>query len=276
MYLDYSTYFAWLDSLGISSWRVLILLLLAPLFQITIRYTAPTLLKIGFVGARGEAQASQKRIKTLASVISKTSFVIIVVTIFLTVLSSLGVDFKSLMTGAGIISLALGFGAQSLVKDVIAGLFILLENQYNAGDWVQIDSFEGRVTDFNLRRTILETSKGSRHIIPNGRIGIVTNTTNRFSAVILDIPVKMNNKFEDHLALIGKVGQELKDDPEYRKHIVEIPHVAGVETVNESTAIVKVWGKTKPGRQVIIKRELAKRIAREFSLGCDPDDKESK
>lgn len=247
--------------------RILVLILVAPLVQILIRWTSPFFVKIALAGIPGRSStgAAGKRVKTLAGVIEKTSFVIITISVFLSILSALNIDIKPFLTGAGIISLAFGFGAQSLIKDVIAGLFILLENQYNKGDWVQIDSFEGRVADINLRRTILETSKGSRHIIPNGRIGIVTNTTNNFSAVVLDIPIKMNSDFARKLADIGEIGREMGEDPSYKKRIVEIPHVAGVETVNEATALVKVWGKTRPGAQILVKRELAKRIAEKFS-----------
>jgi len=270
MYFDYSVFALWLTSIQDSGLKIITLLALAPLVQIIIRNVTPALLRIGYVGSRGaDSQIHQRRVKTIAAVINKTSFVVIVVSVILTILSTIGIDFKALITGAGILGLAFGFGAQSLVKDVIAGLFILIENQYNSGDWVQIDSFEGRVTDFNLRRTILETSKGSRHIIPNGRIGIVTNATNRFSVVVLDIPIKLNGRFDKRLVMIEKIGLGLKEDPEFRKHIVETPHVVGVETVNESTAIVKVWGKTKPGRHVMVKRELARRIASEFSFEAE-------
>ncbi|MFH1367230.1 MAG: mechanosensitive ion channel family protein [Patescibacteria group bacterium] len=251
-----------------SEWKLIAAIIAAPILQLLIRFLSPLFLRvflIGFSGGKKDSVKNEKRIKTVSSVISATSLVFIFASVIVVFLSQIGINMTPIITGAGILSLAVGFGAQSLIKDIIAGLFIILENQFNQGDWVKIDSFEGRVVEITLRRTVLQTPKGARHIIPNGQIKIVTNSTNQYSAVSLNIPAKVDDNFNKVNKIINQIGEKLAKDPEFKKHIIETPEAIGVNEISGNAAIIKVWGKTKPGKQLLVKRELAERIVREFS-----------
>lgn len=251
-----------------SDLKILVVILLAPLLQLFIKLLVPVLMRffiLGLAGFKKGDKNTEKRVKTLAGVIEATTLVLIAVGVVFFVFSELNINMAPVITGAGILGLAVGFGAQSMVKDVIAGIFIVLENQYNKGDWIKVGNFEGKVVEVNLRRTVLQTTKGARHIIPNGKIEIVTNNTNQFSIVSLDIPAKIGIEFDKVNKLIDKVGQELMRDPKFKEDIIEAPETVGVNEINEYAAVIRVWGKVKSGKQIKIKRELAGRIVKEFA-----------
>jgi small conductance mechanosensitive channel len=260
------------DSAWHSGWRVLIVILLAPLAQIAVQLLAPAFVKIASVFWRRslptntiKRESLEKRNKTLAGVIEATSLVFITTGSLLFIFGELGFNAVPVLASAGIISLAVGFGAQSLVKDVISGIFIVLESQFNEGDWIKVGDFKGRVVGLNLRRTVLRNVSGARHIIPNGEIKIVTNFTSRASVVTLNIPVKVDTNFGKINKIIDKVGKDLKDDPDFSADFLEAAHSLGVEEINETSAVVKVRGKVIFGKKLKVKRELAQRIARAFS-----------
>jgi len=242
-------------------------IILAPLLQLFIKLITPFLIKILFTnfGFKKNDEASKKRVKTLAGVIEATTFVFILVGVILFIFSELGLEVAPLIAGAGILSLAVGFGAQSLVKDVISGIFIILENQFNKGDWVKIGKYEGKVIKMNLRRTVLQTFKGSRHIIPNSQVAVVTNNTNQYSAISLVIPLKVGSDFKKANRLIDEACKELSQIPDFEKALLETPQAVGVDEINEFAAMVRIWGKAKPGKHIKIRRELASKIAEKFS-----------
>lgn len=255
-----------------SNFKFVLVVALAPILQLIIKLVTPFLVKIflagsgiaGFGTKRGD-KAAKKRIKTLAGVAEATTFVLIIIGVILFIFTEVGLDITPIIAGAGVLSLAVGFGAQSLVKDIISGIFIILENQFNKGDWVQIGKYGGRVVEVNLRRTILQTISGARHIIPNSKVVIVTNNTNQYSAISLIIPTKINADFKKVNRLINEVCRELAQDSEFEKNIIEAPETIGVDEINEYAALIRVWGKVKPGKHIKAKRELAKRIAEKFA-----------
>lgn len=251
-----------------SELQIALVLVLAPLIQILIKTLAPLLIRIMFFRVNHTKERGvlvNKRVKTLAGVIEATSLVLISGGVIIFIFQKININLTPLIAGAGILSLAVGFGAQSLVKDIIAGIFIILENQYNKGDWIKIDNYQGKVVDLNLRRTVLQTAKGSHHLIPNGQIKIVTNNSNKFVALSLNIPAKVDKNFNKVNKIINRVGRELATEENFKSAIIEIPEAVGVDKISATAATIKIWGKVKPGKQVKIRRELAERIIREFA-----------
>jgi small conductance mechanosensitive channel len=249
--------------------RIILVILFGFSIHLVIKLIIPFLIQLllsSIMNLNENKRAAQKRVKTLAKVGEATSILILIIYLILFLFGEFGIDIGPLLVGAGVLSLTVAFGAQSLVKDILAGVFIILENQFNIGDWVQIDAFEGKVIDINFRRTILETPKGAKHIIPNGSITIVTNSTNnQFNVVNLNIPAKVDSNFNKINKIIDQVGKKLAKDKDFAENIIEAPKATGVNEINEYAAVIRVWGKAKPGTQVQIKRELAERIVKEFS-----------
>ncbi|MBD3238771.1 MAG: mechanosensitive ion channel [Candidatus Moranbacteria bacterium] len=247
--------------------ELIIAIIIAPFIQLLVKYSAPLLIKLalsGVVNFKKKDANAEKRIKTLSGVIEATSLLIILLYILLSFLSFMQIDIRPFIAGAGVLSFAVAFGSQSLIKDILSGIFIIVENQFNQGDWIKVDKYEGKVIEINLRRTVLQTIKGARHIIPNGEIAIVTNNTNTYSVVSLDIPTKVTD-IDKVYSIIEKLTKKLKKDPEFKDNIIEVPEAKGISDINEFAAIIKIWGKVKTGKHIAIKRELAKRIAFEFN-----------
>ncbi len=169
-----------------------------------------------YVSLRGKGRHSklwfENRSKTLSAIIASTLGIIILVFALFMILSELGVDIAPLLAGAGVIGIAVGFGAQSLIKDLLGGIFVLLEDQYNKGDVVQIAGISGLVEEVNLRRTILRDLEGIVHSIPNGQITTASNYTRDWARAKLDIPVGYGEDMDHVFAVINRVGKELAED----------------------------------------------------------------
>jgi small conductance mechanosensitive channel len=160
---------------------------------------------------------------------------------------------------AGGISLAVGFGAQSLIKDFLSGFFILLENQYVIGDRVEINGREGTVEDINLRTTIVREFNGDLFIIPNGEIRVVRNQTRNWSRVVMDIPVGYEADVDSVAELLQKAAAGMRQDENWRDKITEDAIFAGVQELAESAVIVRMLLKTLPGEQWGVAREYRRR-----------------
>jgi small conductance mechanosensitive channel len=169
-----------------------------------------------------------------------------------------------MIAGVGVVGIAIGFGAQSLVKDIIAGLFILLENQYRRGDVVKIADTSGLVEDINLRRTLLRDLDGIVHSVPNGEIRVASNLTKGYSRVNLNISVGYNEDLDRAIAVINRVGKELAEDPAWSAQILKPPQVLRVDNLGDSGIDIKVTGDTKPIQQWAIMGELRLRIKKAF------------
>ncbi|MBD3300675.1 MAG: mechanosensitive ion channel [Candidatus Moranbacteria bacterium] len=232
-----------------------------------IKSITPFFLRLSVLSFKDSKENShvRKRINTLSVLIDTTSWIIILIYFIFFVLQELSIDVEPVLLGAGILTFPLAFGSQSLVKDVIAGIFIILENQYNLGDWIKVDKYEGKVVDISFRRTILQSAGGARHIIPNGQIAVVTNNTNSFSILNLDIPVKVNQDFNKAHKIIDKEIQKIAKDKNFKELFIETPQNKGVNEIQNNAAIVRIWAKVKTGGKIKIKRELSDRIINEFS-----------
>ncbi|GAG53152.1 unnamed protein product, partial [marine sediment metagenome] len=181
----------------------------------------------------------EKRVDTLSDVIYRTIAVAAVIIGLLTILPELGINISALLAGAGLVGLAVGFGAQSLVRDVIAGLFVLVENQYGKGDVVNVAGVGGLVEDVNLRRTLLRDLDGAVHSIPNGEIRTSSNLTRQWSRVNMNVSVAYGEDLERVMAVIDRVGEELAQDPEFAPLIIGAPRALRVDGFGDSGIEIK-------------------------------------
>lgn len=212
---------------------------------------------------RGAMQAQQMR--TLVGVIRSTGVFLIVFFAGMSVLKDgFNFDIAPLLASAGIIGLAIGFGAQTLVKDVINGFFILVENQFQVGDAVRVAGVADKVEEVTMRRTILRDADGTVHIVPNGAIQIVSNTTRDWSQVTLHVAVDYGENSDRVVELLQEVAQEFYNDSSFKPDVVAEPQVPGIERVRGREVDYLMLVKVRPGQQYAVARELRRRIKASF------------
>ncbi|MDZ7744557.1 MAG: mechanosensitive ion channel family protein [Candidatus Saccharibacteria bacterium] len=209
--------------------------------------------------------AEKQREDTLITIVDALIRAMVWVVATMLLLSMFGVDIAPLIAGAGIAGVALGFGAQSMVKDFLAGFFIIIENQYRVGDVVQINQgVAGVVEHLTLRQTVLRDLDGMVHNVPNGNIEVATNMTMEFANVNLDVGVDYSSDIDKVEKIINAVGKDIAGDEAWKSKIVEPPEMLRVEDFADSAIIVKIVGKTAPMQQWAVTGELRKRLKREF------------
>ena len=201
-----------------------------------------------------------QQVRTLAAVINSVGVFVVVFVSALMILGTLGLNLGPLLASAGIVGLAIGFGAQTLVKDVINGFFILLENQYDVGDTVRIAGVKGTVENMSLRHTTLRDEDGTIHIVPNSAILIVSNTTRDWSQLTLKVVVAYSEPSDRIVALLKQLGEEIRHDPAYADDIVSEIQVPGIDRIGNDEAEYLMLIKTRPSKQYGVSRELRRRI----------------
>jgi small conductance mechanosensitive channel len=206
----------------------------------------------------------KKRSETLSGVLVASLQTVVIAVVTFMMLSEIGLNIAPMIAGVGVVGIAIGFGAQSLVKDIIAGLFILLENQYRRGDVVKIADASGLVEDINLRRTILRDTDGVVHSVPNGEIRVASNLTKGWSRVNLNIGVGYGTDLDRAIAVINRVGKELAEDPAWSAQILKPPQVLRVDNLGDSAIDIKILGDTKPMQQWAVTGELRLRLKKAF------------
>jgi small-conductance mechanosensitive channel len=206
----------------------------------------------------------EKRANTLVSIFKGIVRVFIVIVVIMIVLSEVGVDIVPLLAGFGIAGVALGFGAQYLIRDLIAGIFIILENQYRVGDVVRVADIGGLVEDVTLRKTVLRDLDGIVHHVPNGEIKAASNFTRHFSRVNLNVSVAYGTDLDYAISVINRVGQELAKDEKWRKVIKTPPQVLRVDNLGDSGIDIKILGDVKPIEQWAVMGELRLRLKKAF------------
>ena len=204
----------------------------------------------------------EQRAETLRHIIWSVSRGILLVIIVLTVSSELGFDIAPILASAGIVGLAVGFGAQSLVKDVISGFFILFEDQYGVGDGVKIGDMSGVVERMTLRATVLRNLEGQVHVIPNGNIHSVTVMTKGWARAVVDVTVPHNENLGKVFEVLQRIGTRLAQD--WPDRVLEQPTILGVEKMDESGVTIRSIVKTPPFKQADVSREWRRRIKEEF------------
>ncbi len=206
----------------------------------------------------------KQRIDTLGGIMNNVAATIIVSLAVLTGLNYLNVPITSLLTFGGIAGLAFSFGAQSLVKDMISGAFILAEGQYGIGDVIKLGDTSGLVEKVTLRTTVLRDEYGTVHTIPNGQITKVSNLTKSWSRAIVDVAVDYKEDVDRVVALLRDVGAELAADKGWGQLLLGEPEVPGVEKLGDSSMVFRVMVKTLPLKQWDVARELRRRIKQRF------------
>jgi small conductance mechanosensitive channel len=201
-----------------------------------------------------------RQLRTLSSVIYSVGVFVIMFLAALQILPLLGINMGPLLASAGIAGLAIGFGAQTLVRDFINGFFILVENQYDIGDTIKLATVQGTVEDMTLRRTVLRDDNGSVHTVPNGEIRVVTNLTRDWTQLPMHISVAYGADSDEVIKLLKEVGEEVANDPHFAEMIVAKPEVPGIERVSGSEVDYLLLVKTRPGSQDAVSRELRRRI----------------
>lgn len=215
-----------------------------------------------FIDKRSEEL--RQRADTLRSVVMSLITITILTVTTLEILSQLGVQIGPILAAAGIVGIAVGFGAQHLIKDLINGFFILLENQVRVGDSVEIAGKSGLVERINLRVIVLRDFGGNVHFVPNGEIGVVTNRTKGFSRYVFDIGVAYREDVDQVMEVIRQVDEELRKDEVYQKDILEPIEILGLDQFANSAVIIKARYKTKPRRQWAVGREFNRRLKKRF------------
>lgn len=201
-----------------------------------------------------------QQVRTVASVITSVGVFVILFGAILQALPLFNLDLRPLLASAGIAGLAIGFGAQTLVKDFINGFFILLENQYDIGDSVRIAGVKGVVEAMSLRHTTLRDDDGTVHTVPNSQITIVSNTTRDWSQLALKVVVAYSEPSERIVKLLQEVGEEVRHDPNFADDIVGEIQVPGIDRVGNGEAEYLMLVKTRPNKQYAVSRELRRRI----------------
>lgn len=205
-------------------------------------------------------EAEKKREDTLISIFHQVFVVVLWVVVGLMVLSEIGVNTTPLVAGAGIIGLAFGFGGQYLIKDLITGFFIVMENQYRVGDVVCFGDTCGLVEGINIRTTILRDLDGTVHHVPNGEIKTTANLSKYYARVNLNIGVSYTSDLEKVIKVVNKVGEDLAKDSDWRDMIIKPPQFLRVDDFADSAIIIKILGETKPIKQWDVTGELRKRL----------------
>lgn len=207
-------------------------------------------------------KARVKRIQTITKIIKATVNILISILALVLVLSELGVNITPFIAGAGIIGLAISFGSQSLVKDIINGIFILIENQFGIGDVVNINGIGGVVEDMTLRVTILRDLSGKAYVIPNGQITTVIVLTKGWSRMNLNIGIAYKEDIDTASTIMMDVAYSMKQ--EFPDKIIDEPELLGVDALNDSSVDIKIIMKTAPGDQWSVEREYRRRIKYAF------------
>lgn len=204
--------------------------------------------------------AEEKRENTLIQIFNTTANICVMIVSGLMVLQEFGIEIAPILAAAGIVGLAFGFGGQYLIRDIISGLFIILENQYRVGDTVSFDNASGAVQEISLRKTTLRDLDGVVHHIPHGEIKKVSNLSKDFSRVNLDVGVSYNSNLEHVISVINTVGTEMANDSIWKNSITLAPQFLRVNQFADSAIMLKILGETLPSKQWEVAGELRKRI----------------
>jgi small conductance mechanosensitive channel len=205
-------------------------------------------------------EGRRKQLLTLADALRWIVDVLIVGSAALMLLSTAGVDVTPLLASVGVAGLALSLGAQTLIKDIIGGLFILGENQYAVGDTIKVGEICGSVERITLRSTHVRDLEGALHIVPNGEVRVVSNLTREWSRALVDVGVAYEETLDHTLHVFETLAADFAQDPEFVPHLMEPPQVIGPINLGDSAVTVRLMVKTQPGKQWEVSRALQRRI----------------
>jgi len=255
----------WLATDGL---RIVLILFMSWVATRVTRRVIPRAMSSIMLGQASTADHDEvlKRSQTLSSVFVGVTVALIYVSAMFMVLTELSVPIGPVLGGFGIAGIAVGFGAQYLVRDLIAGVFILAENQYRTGDVVTVAGMSGLVESINLRRTVLRDIDGQVHVIPNGEITVASNKTKYWSRVNLDIGVAYKEDVDRVIMVLNEIGDDIAADPYYGLMLITPPQVLRLNSFDDSAITFKVLGDCKPMKQWEIMGEMRKRIKIRFDV----------
>ncbi|MDP3421529.1 MAG: mechanosensitive ion channel family protein [Thiobacillus sp.] len=255
----------------LGEWRGLALTLVNVVIILALAWLALRLSRKGLARLRARIQEGGladlervKRMNTLEQVFRYAIAVIITLVTGMLVLSQLGISIAPILAAAGVLGIAIGFGAQSLVKDYFTGLFLLLENQVRQGDVVEIAGKGGLVEEMTLRYIRLRDYEGSVHYVPNGTIESVTNRSRGFAFAVIDIGVAYREDVDEVYAVMREVGAALRADPEFAGKIEDDLEIAGVDKWAESAVVIRCRFKVRPLEQWGVRRAYLYRLKKAF------------
>ena len=256
------------------SWapRIILIILISSLADRFFKYIIPTVVEFQIRNhSDNDLESEQsKNIETLGSVLTKVVSLLILSFASFMILGEIGIDLAPLLLAAGVVGIAVGFGAQNLVRDIFSGVFIILENQYRVGDIVKIAGIGGLVEDINLRRTILRDLDYRQHYIPNGEIRTASNYTKDKSRVNFNIGVSYNENLDHVLATLNTIGEEMSRDDEWKSVILDPIKAIRVDNFGDSSIDIRILGETIPMRQWDAAGEYRLRVKRVFDeLGIE-------
>jgi len=215
-------------------------------------------------GQSRTAQVREQQTRTIAGVLYSAGSKIVWIVAILTAMDKVGINPVPALTLAGLASVAIGFGAQTLVRDVIAGFYIVLEDQYVVGDTVQVAETVGRVEHLTLRRTVVRDARGALVTISNGEIRTVANLSRDWSQAFVDVSIAPEARLEGILSALEAVAGDLRGDPSWSPALMDGPRVLGVHAYDQNASVVRLQVRTAPTRQDEGSRELRRRIQLEF------------
>ncbi len=206
----------------------------------------------------------QKRVNTMTRVTGSALGILIWTAAFLMVLHEMNFNVEPLIAGAGVAGVAIGFGAQSLIKDVLNGMFLLIENQIRINDAAVIDGTSGLVEEINLRTTVLRSEDGAVHVIPNGSIQKLSNLTRDFSYAVFNVTVDYGQDLDKVMKVVNELGVELRSEEPWSQTVLDPLEMLGVDRLADSGAVIKFRLRTLPMQQWTIAREMNRRLKRRF------------
>lgn len=222
-----------------------------------------------WIGKQSDPQ-EHKQLRTFLRVIRGVLIIILLLTALISIIDRLGFDIATIIAGAGVIGIAVGFGAQSLIKDLFNGFFILLHQSYNIGDVITVGGKTGTVEYISMRITKLRSIDGNLIIVPNGEITIIENMTSDWSMCMIDLGVAYKENYDEVVKIIKHVGDEMRSDPIFGDIILEDINIMGFDNFQDSQITIRIRFKTKAMRQWEVKREFNRRIKKEFDqLGIE-------
>ncbi len=204
------------------------------------------------------AEDRRQQLTTLIQLFHWILAVVLVASALFVLLSTFGVDVTPLLASAGVVGLAISLGAQTLFKDFIGGLLIIIENQYAVGDTITVGGVSGQVEHITLRATQVRAINGDLHIVPNGEVRILANRTRDWSRALLDVGVAYEENLEHALAVLTAAAEAFAQDPAYEADLLEPPQVMGPVALGDSSVMLRLMAKTEPGKQWEVSRALSK------------------
>jgi moderate conductance mechanosensitive channel len=261
--LSWAAVVNWLVSHGV---RILVVVAVGALLWLGLNRFLPPMVRraVARTKYKESKEGMEKRTNTLLSVFKGVGRVFIVVVAVMMILSEVGVPIAPVLAGFGIAGIAIGFGAQYLIRDIISGIFIILENQYRVGDVARVADISGVVEEVTLRKTVLRDLDGIVHHVPNGEIRVASNFTRHFARVNLDVSVSYDTDLDHAISVINRVGQELAEDENWRQVIKSPPQALRVNNLGDSGIDIKIVGEVRPMQQWAVMGQLRLRLKKAF------------